>query len=333
MSDNQIPLGLDDGNLNAILNRVNAGAAVLFLGSGTTRNCRSTGSNKGATGDELAADILAELGRALNLHQPVGFTASLTEAAELFSAVHPGGRAALDEFLEKRLEDLRPTLGHYIAASFPWRAIVTANYNRVMERAWASARAESYAGRDLVAVCADSDIATHSGNALAVRLYKPHGCLSVPNKHEHPMIITSQDYFQSGVFRTAIYGEIKKHAQASSTVFIGYSLNDYTFRNIYYAIARELGMWAQKAYGISPYSNPLHFEWTRQAMGQHFNTVVAHDGFDTLMLRLLRRRGNVHPALLERIEQMWPEMAETNKVWMGDLSLDQFRAATATRAS
>jgi hypothetical protein len=60
-------------------------------------------------------------------------------------------------------------------------------------------------------------------------------------------------------------------------------------------------------------------------MSRIFNAVVGSDGFDTFMLRLLRRRGRVHPKLLARIEETWADVASDNPLSLGDLEITQLR--------
>jgi hypothetical protein len=45
--------------------------------------------------------------------------------------------------------------------------------------------------------------------------------------------VTSQDYFVSERIRAKIFTSIKSLAGLCTTIFMGYSLDDFTFRNIY----------------------------------------------------------------------------------------------------
>src|SRR6266849_8448954 len=116
---------------DGLLKQIEQGKVVLFLGSGSSRLCRRPDGKTGLTGDELASEILNELAGG-----DPGFKASLMQAAEYYTWTHPDGRGGLDEFLRERLEGLQPTMGHYLAASFPWKAVVTTNYNQVVEDTW-----------------------------------------------------------------------------------------------------------------------------------------------------------------------------------------------------
>ena len=106
-----------DSVYKAILTQIDVRQCMLFLGSGSTRLCRDPNGKQGLDGNELAAEILKDLNHGVD----PSFKTSLMEAAEFYSVMHPGQRGALDDFLQKRLRDLQPTIGHHLATTFPWR--------------------------------------------------------------------------------------------------------------------------------------------------------------------------------------------------------------------
>lgn len=208
---------------HGILQQIDDGHAVLFLGAGSTRNCRRPDGKRGVTGEELAAEILAEL----NGGQYPGTdfnSVGLMQASEFYTSVNPGARSRLDRLVQERLADLCPTVGHYLAASFPWRASVTTNYNRVAEDAWAEAHASGYAANDVLTIRTDAEIVQHQGDTKRMRLYKPHGCITIQQQLASRMVLTSLDYFASERIRKGIYDSIRSLARECSTIFAGYSL-------------------------------------------------------------------------------------------------------------
>ena len=129
-----------------ILGQVKKKNAVLFLGSGSTLFCKRPDGKRGLTGKGLAKEILREI----NDGEEPDFEASLMEACEYYTSVKADGRKGLDEFIQNRLRDLKPTIGHYLAASFPWRAIITTNFNRVAEDAWHEAHGHGFSANEIV---------------------------------------------------------------------------------------------------------------------------------------------------------------------------------------
>jgi hypothetical protein len=300
-----------------LLQQINGNAAILFLGSGSTRNCRQANGSRGVTGQELANEILKHL----NGGKDPGFEVSLTEASELAAGWDPAGRAGLDRFVEKRLTNLQPTAGHYIATTFPWRAIITTNYNRVVEDAWGSAHADGYAARELVVLRTDEEVRRHAGEGGRMRLYKPHGCVTIQQQVDDRMVLTSQDYFESERVRPRIYEEIRSLAKGCTTLFMGYSLNDYTFRNIFYELFKQLGTWNARSFSVSPVGPELRFRWMERAMDRSFNTTLVDDSFDTFMVRLALARGSLAREAKGRVQQQWPNLVADGGPYATSLDL------------
>lgn len=297
-----------------ILEQLANGAAILFLGAGSTRNCRNPDGSKGLTGDELATEILQKL----NKGKKPKFSVSLTEAAEYFATWNAGARAALDKFIQERLKNLQPTIGHYIATTFPWRAIITTNYNKVMEDCYTTAVGHNYAANQILPIRTDEDLVKHAGNSTHTRLFKPHGCISVQwqevmEQKNQRMVVTSLDYFESERIRPKMYQAIRALCETCTTVFIGYSMADYTFRNIFYRLYSNLGEWTARSYSIGPVSPDLRFDWMARSLDKSFNTTLINDAFDTFMIRLAVRRGHISPLLKQQILANWGYTLATNK--------------------
>ncbi len=259
-----------ENDLREILEQLASGYAVLFLGSGSTYNCRRPDGRRGLTGEGLASEILEEINNGAN----PGFKADLMHASEFFTSVKAATRRGLDEFIQNRLTDLQPTIGHYIAASLPWRAVVTTNYNRVAEDAWHEAHANGFAANEIVTIRTDEDITQHAGNTQSTRLYKPHGCISIHKQQSNRMVLTSLDYFESERVRSEIYRAIRSIAKDCTTVFVGYSTADFTFRNIFFRLYSDHGHWAPRSFSVSPFGNQLESRWMSESMRENEVTSI-----------------------------------------------------------
>jgi len=299
---------------SAILQQIDDGYAMLFLGSGSTRSCRRNDGARGLTGEELAKELLVKLNGGVD---PGLMNITLMQASEFYASMSAGARGALDRFIQERLSDLRPTAGHYIAASFPWRAVVTTNYNRVAEDAWHEAHARGYAANEIIAIKTDADITQHQGDTKRTRLYKPHGCITIQKQQAYRMVLTSNDYFASERIRKNIYDAVRSLAKDCSTIFAGYSLADYTFKNIFYMLYEELGQWTNRSYSVAPLTNVLYEKWLSRSMEENFKTTVINESFDSFMIRLLLARGRVHKNLRHRILELWPDFEEDHPALAG----------------
>ena len=290
-------------DLQEVLDQIESGHALLFLGAGSTRNCRRPDGKAGLTGRDLAREILREL----NQGKDPGFEVGLTRAAEFYTGVKASARRGLDRFLCDRLTGLLPTVGHHVAASLPWRAVVTTNYNRVVELAWEQAEEAGYAARPLRVIRTDDELDGGQDSGDAIPLYKPHGCISLPGQGSRRMVVTSADYFESERIRGGMFTELRALARDCTTVFIGYSLEDFTFRNIFYTLHAEQGDWSSRAYSVGPFDHPLRLTWLSRAMDRNYNTTVLDDTFDAFQIRLAAERGVIDDGLRRVILDRWED--------------------------
>ena len=216
-------------------------------------------------------------------------------------------------------------MGHFIATAFPWRAVITTNYSTEAEEAYAEAQQDGFAAQHIHVIRHDADYDYYVEHPQTVPFYKPHGCITIPNDISSRMVITSQDYFESMRIRSRIYQEIEHLCTNYNTLFIGYSLNDFTFRNIFYDLHKNLGMWNKMSFSVGPWRNELLFKWTQRAMDKNFNTLLINDNFDTFMLRLLQEQNYPIPnSLAQKIENLWDFAKGTNKNYFEGFDLQQF---------
>ena len=309
-----------------ILSQLEANKCVLFLGSGSTMLCRDSDGNRGLDGKGLAKELLTDLNNGVT----PSFTAPLMEAAEFYAAVRAGARDRLDDLITTRLQGLKPTIGHYLAASFPWRSVVTTNYNTVIENAWATAGAAGYSTRHAITLSTDGAIDSYAGNDTSMRIYKPHGCISNhgsgkatdPRQRQlQRLVVTSDDYYHSQNIRERIYEEITKNAQVSTTVFVGYSLEDYTFRTMFFRLREMLEQWTSKSYSVGPDDDSLRFAWRSESVRDNFKTTLVNDNFDTFMLRLVIAQNHLHPKLRQLVRDQWSTIKNDNANAIGTLKV------------
>jgi hypothetical protein len=268
-------------SIGELLPEINEGRCILFLGSGSTVACESPWGG-GTTGKELAEAIVKKLEGT--------FSASLEEASEFLETKPPRHRSGLDEFIRERLRDLRPTTGHLLLTMFPWRAIVTTNFNQAIEKGYEVARERGLTTRELLPVLTDQDLAKLS-HVVDGRtpLFKPHGCISALGRSDTPLVLTPRDYYLSITKRRAMYDYIKQLAERFCTLFVGYSLTDYNFNNIYYELRGTLQDYVMQSYTVFPVD---------KQKADHINRVYAQrnitlidDTFDTFMLTLASEAG------------------------------------------
>lgn len=273
-----------DVTMKYLIQQVVKGECVLFLGSGSSAACESP-SGGGLLGDGLARAMVRFLGE-----DPGNFNATLMEISEYVEATHPKHRGELDKFIYDRLHDLRPTIGHLLLARFPWRAIVTTNYNRAVETGFEVAHQAGVAKHGCVPFRTDAELSNLQNlQPDQVPLFKPHGCLSLPNNLDAPMVLTAKDYYESTKTREKMYAHVTTLAERFCTLFVGYSLVDYNFNNIYFELQERLEKYLAESWSVIPV--PAHKAYYMNEVYSRRSITLIDDKFDTFLIRLAFEAG------------------------------------------
>jgi hypothetical protein len=276
--------------LTEIAQEVVRGNCILFLGAGSSMACESP-SGGGLTGMGLAQSMIQELGE-----DPTNFNATLQEASEFYEVCQPMHRRALNEFIYRRLHDLRPSLGHFLLTTLPWKAIITTNYNRAIESGYEIASTRGITRQSCVPLRTDHEVASFSPAPDQVALYKPHGCLSLYADINAPqMVLTAKDYFNATKKRVEIYNRVKHLAGKFSTLFVGYSLVDYNFNNIYYELRDQLDDFMARSYTVIPVPGNKAKYMDRAYSKRDIELI--DDKFDTFIAALVEQAGFMTPTV------------------------------------
>ena len=275
-----------------LLPEIQAGRCILFLGSGSSVSCESPHGG-GLTGNGLKKAMLVHLEQ-----DPETFPdTTLREASEFIESRPPLHRRDLDDFIYKRLRDLRPTVAHLLLTMFPWRAIVTTNFNQAIEQGYVDARERGLTSRTCHPILVDRDLANLTLSEDQVPLFKPHGCISRRGSTRTPMVLTPRDYYQSVPKRRKIYKQIRKLAQSFVTLFVGYSLDDYTFNNIYYELQDEFQQHHLHSYAVLPVDRQKA-PYIERTFAERRITLI-DDKSETFMLSLAEKAGLLKKRALE----------------------------------
>lgn len=277
--------------IHEMLPEILQGRCMLFMGAGSSAACESP-MGGGVTGDGLAKAMVAHLGE-----DPTEFPTSLAEVSEYLEASLPRHRAELDEFIATRLHDLRPTIAHLLLTMFPWRAIVTTNFNRVIEKGYADARSLGLTDFSCRPILSDEELTGLELDTKEIALLKPHGCISRLGHQNPSLILTYKDYYGSIRKRSTMYERIRELAQSSITLFVGYRLADYNFNNLYYELEATLHGYVPQCYAVLqvPAQKARYME---RSYAERRITLL-DDKADTFMLSLADAAGLLHGKALD----------------------------------
>lgn len=162
--------------------------------------------------------------------------------------VEEKGREALGRAVGRLFDDAgaRPTLAHYLLTSLPVRVILTTNYDDLLERALVALR------RHPTTVVAQADV-VHTSRPDGVSVVKLHG----DAVREEGIVLTRDDYDAFFRRRPATALLLEGLLLNQTFLFVGYSLRDPNFRQVYSRIADMLQGAKREAFALAvDVSNP-----------------------------------------------------------------------------
>jgi SIR2-like protein len=241
------------GDLAAAVRR---NRAVLFVGAGLSS----------AAGLEPWSALAARLEAALDLPKELHPRTAdeYLDIAQWYrdAAGRPGSPLPpLEELIRQRYADdtadVRPTLAHYLLLSLPFRYVVTTNYDELLERALRAQR------RSFRKIARDADV-PGTGGSDELYVVKLHGDASAG-----PIVLSRDDYDDFFHAHPAMALLLEGLLLNQTFVFVGYSLRDPNFRQIYNRIARMLDTEKRPTYSLAYELVPGHpsiEQWRRKGL-------------------------------------------------------------------
>lgn len=155
---------------------------------------------------------------------------------------HEFGRARLIERLSDILfvKEAQPGVAHKEFCTIPFDIVCTTNCDFLLERQY------DLTPRYVYPVVDEEQLSINTGNAGTL-LLKLHGDLRHPNR----LIVTEADYdgFLANFPLLATY--LSNQLITKTAVFVGYSLDDPDFRQLWHVVTQRLGRTRRMAYTIS----------------------------------------------------------------------------------
>ncbi len=197
---------------------------VLFVGSGL-----SAGSGM-PSWQKLIAKLAAELD--LPPASQKDTTDYYLDVAQLYRNRHRDEPERLAEVIRAEFggTQAKPTLAHYLLMALGVRHVITTNYGTLLEQALTALR------RDPVKIVHEEDVA-RTGETGAHFVVKFHGDANGPGD---ALVLSRSDYEDFFHRHPAMTALLEGLLLNQTFLFVGYSLSDPNFRQIYSRIARIL---------------------------------------------------------------------------------------------
>ena len=230
---------------NILVDHIRDGKAVLFLGSGASRGALHSARLQPPIGDELSK-IIAD-----KFLGPEFYDRPLTQIAEL--AISETDLFTVQTFIASLFKEFNPAEFHKLIPKFVWKAIVTTNYDLIIERAYDLVNQKMQAlvpfKKNIEKV--EEKLRSHE----SVCYFKLHGCITDINDSDIPLILTPDQYVTARKGRNRLFERVESLAYEYPLVFVGHSLSDLDIRAILLEIS-QIGEARPRSYIVAPNITP-----------------------------------------------------------------------------
>ncbi|MFL9992409.1 SIR2 family protein [Paraburkholderia sediminicola] len=213
----------------AILKAVESGNAILFLGAGASYDALLNGSPTRVYADNLRDKLADEFLGGAHKNKPLVTVADY--------ARNEASLARVQGLIRQIFLELTPAPFHLRIPTFRWRAIVSTNYDLVIERAYEQAGHPLQSLSPVTRDGGELERALSGQNTLPY--LKLHGCINNYTDSKVPIVLDSQEYakFESG--RENLVKTFAEWAAQSPIIFCGYSLSDENIKEILFDIGDQ----------------------------------------------------------------------------------------------
>jgi len=213
-----------------LVDAVRKGNAILFLGAGASIGARHPKGAKIPVGNDLR-DLLCDrfLEGALK-------DKSLAEVAQYCE--NEASRVDVQAYIRTLLKEFTPAQFHYLLPAFRWHAIVSTNYDLIIEGAYAGAQKPL---QDIIPFYKNSQqIETEMKRAQRpVQYLKLHGCINHHQDAEAPLILTPEQYVKFRDKRSRLFNRLEDWAHEMPIIFCGYSVGDPNIQSVLFDLFNE----------------------------------------------------------------------------------------------
>ena len=207
----------------ALVEAVRSGNAVLFLGSGASVGAIHPKSEAIPSGLSLRDKLCAQFLGGKLTDRPLSHVAQLCENEE--------GRRVVQSFIREIFVEYKPAPFHLNIPRFRWHAIVTTNYDLIVERAYEQQRKSL---QELVLFYKDNmlvDIESKK-HQNPLQFLKLHGCISKAEDESAPLILTTEQYTRFKHSRARLFNRLQDWGHEFPLLFCGYSVSDPNIQTV-----------------------------------------------------------------------------------------------------
>ena len=208
---------------SSLIEAIKEQRTILFLGAGASQDAIHSTGQQIPQGDELR-DLICDkfLGSELK-HRPLNVVAGV--------AASEAGLITFQRYIRQLFLGFEPAPNHLRIPLFRWRAIVTTNFDLIVERAYDRCPNRL---QNLVKTVKDGDSFDTRLNEETdpVGYYKLHGCIDHHTDAEIPLVLSNEQYVNFKANRSRFYNRFRDLGHEYSIIFAGYSISDSHIQTI-----------------------------------------------------------------------------------------------------
>ena len=227
-----------------LVEQIKEGNVVLFLGSGALKGAIHSEGKEAPTSSELGK-MLAD-----KFLDDDYSNSSLSIISEL--AISDTGLLPVQQYIADFFDGFEPNEHHKKIPNFRWKSIITTNYDLVIEKSYSQCELPK---QTLVKFIRDERINNKLQTINDLPLIKLHGCITVINDSNLPLILTIDQYVTHKKNRTRLFKRVNDLARQHTFVFVGHSLEDSDIREILLNLGDDLSA-RMRSYIVAPDVKP-----------------------------------------------------------------------------
>lgn len=206
-----------------LIEQIRAGKAVLFLGAGASRGATASTQPVGPPSGK-------ELGQFLSAKFLGGDSTDKSLSLISEYCIAESDLRTVQNYIADIFNRYAPSSTQKAIADFRWAALVTTNYDQIIEKAYSANKDRL---QSPVPVLRNSDRVDHELRTPdAVPLLKLHGCVSMVDEVTYPLILTIDQYVTHATGREKLFNRFTEYAGEYSVVYVGYQIEDSDIRAI-----------------------------------------------------------------------------------------------------
>ncbi|QXP58753.1 SIR2 family protein [Olleya sp. HaHaR_3_96] len=214
-----------------LINAILSNKSCLFLGSGAVASSVLNNGNTSPVGSGLAEIIYN------HFYPKEKFD---YEALSLVSSMvqKQFGKESLFEFLQDFFKEIKPSSGITKLSKFKWSNIYTTNLDRAIEIAY---KKNTDKAQKIKTIVGPKDLQTENKN-IEVNLFKLHGCIGRP---DIDLVFSLNEYAEFKNPHLKLFTQLSTDLMERPMIFIGYSLIDSNFQQVWAEIKKYCGTTTQ----------------------------------------------------------------------------------------